>query len=180
VGCLGCHTPKQQTAASVSFNDLSDIANKDRISVGFKLSRYISDGVSVSIGAENLFVKQTDGVASYYIVGSWAFDSHQTALPFGGVATIGLGSGRFANKTPRDIVEGKGTNGTSVFGALAIELSPNVNLIADWNGRNLSLGGAFRILSKGVSIRLGVRDLTGNSGDGPRLTGSLGFTLARF
>jgi hypothetical protein len=164
----------------MSLNDLSDVANTDRMSFGIEFSRYIADGLSISVGGENLFVVNTDGEESYYVTGSWAFDADSGFLPFDGVATIGLGSGRFANKTPRDIAEGKGRHGTVIFGALAWEISKHVNLIADWNGRNLNAGGAFRIPKTGVSVKLGVRDLTNNTGDGARLTGSIGFTIARF
>jgi len=164
----------------LSLNDLSDLTNRDRVSLGFELSRYISDGFSVSVGGENLFVRETDGEASYYVAGSWAFDAGTGAMPFDGVATLGLGSGRFANKTPRDVVEGRGANGTIVFGAMAWEITDTVNLIADWNGRNLTVRGAFRIPETDISVKVGLRDLTGNSGDGVRLTGSVGYTLARF
>ena len=165
---------------SMSFNDLSEIGRKDRISFGFKLSRYVSDGLSVAIGGENLLVQTTDGESSFYAVASLAFDKDKGIMPFDGVVTLGVGTGRFAHKTPRDVAAGKGRDATSVFGAIAVELSPRFNLVADWNGRNLSAGFAWNIPRTGVSMRLGVRDLTDNSGDGPRLTGSLGFTLARF
>ena len=164
----------------MSLNDLSDVSNTDRMSFGIEFSRYIADGLSISVGGENLFVVNTDGEESYYVTGSWAFDADSGMMPFDGVATIGLGSGRFANKTARDIAEGKGQHGTVIFGALAWEINPYVNLIADWNGRNLSMGGAFRIPKTGVSVKLGARDLTDNTGDGARLTGSIGFTIARF
>lgn len=163
-----------------SLNDLSDIGNSKRVSFGFEFSKYITDGLSIAVGGENLFVQKTDGQASYYIVSSWAFDADKGFLPFDGVLSLGLGSGRFAEKTPRDIAEGKGKNGTILFGALAVEVRDNVNLIADWNGRNLGVGAAFRIPRTGVSVKIGVRDLTNNSGDGPRITGSMGFTLAWF
>lgn len=162
----------------VSLNDLSDIGNTDRISWGIALSRYLGDGFSLSVGGENLFVGQTDGQASFYIVGGWAFD--KGALPFDGVATLGIGSGRFAEKTGRDRAEGKGRNATALFGALAWEFSENAAAIAEWNGRNLALGLGFRLPGAPVSVRLGVRDLTDFTGDGPRLTGSVGLTLARF
>lgn len=164
----------------VSLNDLSDLGNTDRMSFGFALSRYLTDGLSVAIGGENLFVQKTDGQSSFYAVASLAFDADSSSMPFDGVLTFGAGTGRFAEKTPRDIAQGHGVNGTTLFGALAIELNDHTNLIADWNGRNLTVGAAFRIPRTGVSLRFGVRDLTGNSGDGPRLTGSIGFTLARF
>ncbi len=179
---LGFGNAFETVGASValSFNDLSDIGNSDRVSLSFQLSRYLWDGLSLSVGGENLLVKETDGEESFYMVGSWAFDQDSSALPFDGVLTLGAGSGRFANMTERDIVEGKGDSATALFGALAVEVGENANLIADWNGRNLSLGVGYRFPGNGISVRLGVRDVTGNSGDGPRLTGSLGVTVLRF
>jgi len=165
---------------AVSMNDLSDLTNTDRISVGFELSRYVSDGFSVSVGGENLFVKETDGDVSYYLSGSWAFDAESGHLPFNGVATFGVGSGRFAKKTPRDVAERKGADGTIAFGAVAWEVNDHFNVLADWNGRNLSVGTAFRIPETHVSVKVGLRDLTSNTGDGVRFTGSIGYTIAQF
>ncbi len=164
----------------VSLNDLSDLGKTDRMSLGFAFSRYLTDGLSVAVGGENLLVQKTDGQSSFYAVASLAFDADRSVMPFDGVFTLGAGTGRFAEKTPRDIAEGHGASGTILFGALAVELSDHTNLIADWNGRNLSVGAAFRIPRTGVSLRLGLRDLTGHSGDGPRVTGSIGFTLVQF
>ena len=107
-------------------------------------------------------------------------DADTGLLPFDGVATLGLGSGRFAEKTERDEFEGLGSDATVVFGGLAWEVSDHVNLIADWNGRNLSVGAGLRIPQTPLSLRLGVRDLTDYTGDGARLTGSVGMTVARF
>tara|TARA_R110002020_G_scaffold19324_2_gene67009 strand:- start:1485 stop:2528 length:1044 start_codon:yes stop_codon:yes gene_type:complete len=162
----------------VSLNDLSEPGNTDRISASVEISRYLWDGLSVAVGGENLFVQETDGQQSYYAVGSWAFD--RGTMPFDGVLTLGAGSGRFADKTERDTAEGKGREGTILFGALAWEMTERLNLIADWNGRNLTVGFAMALPESPVSVRLGLRDLTGNTGDGPRLTGSVAVTLARF
>ena len=161
-----------------SLNDISDLGNSDRVSFGFELSRYISDGLSVSFGGENLFVRETDGQESFYAVGSWAFE--RGVLPFDGVATLGLGSGRFAEKSERDVFEGKGSDATILFGALAWHVNDNVNLIADWNGRNLSMGIAARLPKSPISVRVGVTDLTDYTGDGVRLVGSVGLTVLRF
>lgn len=168
-------------ALGMSFNDLSTF-NGDRISFGLEISRYIGEGLSVAVGGENMFVRSTDGEQSYFAVASWAFDRDAlgSPLPFDGVVTLGLGSGRFANKSERDTFEGKGTDATVVFGALAWEVTEHVNLIADWNGRNLSIGVAAHVPRSPISVRLGVRDLTDYTGDGPRITGSVGMTLARF
>lgn len=164
----------------MSINDLSDFPNGDRIAWGFEVSRYLWDGLSIAVGGESLFVEETDAEETFYLVGSWAFDGESGLLPFDGVATLGIGTGRFANKTERDAFEGKGDDATAVFGALAWEVTDNFNIIGEWNGRNIAIGGAFRVPETPLSVRVGVRDLTDFTGDGPRLTGSVGLTLARF
>ena len=98
---------------SASVKDLSDIDNSDRVSFGFKINRYISDGLWLSFGGENLGVKVTDGEDSYHVAASWVFDEDSGFLPFDGVLTLGVGSGRFADLTARDTFEGKGGNGTT-------------------------------------------------------------------
>lgn len=162
----------------VSANDLSDFGNPDRMSFGFSVSRYLWDGLSVSFGGENLLVRETDGEASFSLAASWAFDRPQ--MPFAGIMTFGAGTGRFANATPRDIAEGRAPRGTTVFAAVSGELSDCINLIAEWNGRNLNAGLSYALPQSGVSVKLGVENLTGHSGDGAILTGSVGVTLIRF
>lgn len=162
----------------VSANDLSDFDNPDRRSFGFALSRYLWDGLSVSFGGENLFVRQTDGTASFSLAASWAFDRAQ--MPFKGTLTLGAGSGRFAKATPRDIAEGRAPHGTTVFAAISGELSDHLNLIGEWNGRNLNTGFSYAVPRTGISVKLGVENLTRRSGDGPILTGSVGVALIRF
>ena len=164
----------------VSFNDLSNFGNPDRISYGFALNHYLWDGVSVAVGGENLFVKYTDGEPSYYVAGSWAFTPETSAMPFSGTATIGAGSGRFATMTARDIFEGKTGPATAVFASLAWQATKSLNVIAEWNGRNLNCGLGYTLPGTPISLKLGVEDLTGYSGDGPIVTGSVGVVLARF
>ena len=162
----------------VSANDLSDFGDPDRLSFGFALSRYLWDGLSLSFGGENLFVRRTDGEASFSLAASWAFDRAQ--MPFKGTLTLGAGSGRFARATPRDIAEGRASQGTTVFAALSGEVADHLNLIAEWNGRNLTAGVSYALPRSGMSVKLGVENLTRRSGDGPILTGSVGVTLIRF
>ena len=167
-------------AVMVSANDLSQIDNLRRMSWGIELSHYFADGVSLSLGGENLFVQYTDGQDSYYVTGSWAFDPARSAMPFRGVWTLGAGSGRFATATPRDRAEGRMAKGTAVFTALAWQVTDRLNLIAEWNGRNLNSGIAYTLPRTGISLKLGVENLTSSSGNGPILTGSVGVTLIRF
>ena len=136
------------------------------------VSHYLTDGISVAAGGENLFAGYTDGVASFYIAGSWAFDRKDGAMPFDGMVTLGLGNGRFADNTPRDIAEGKSPHGTGIFGGLTWEATPALNVIADWNGRNLTAGLGYTHAASGVTFKLGVGDLTRSSGNGPIVIGS--------
>lgn len=163
---------------SLSVNDLSEPFDTERMSVGIKVNRYLSDGYSVSFGGENLFVGKTDGDPSGFVALSRAFDAG--TLPFAGVWTLGAGSGRFAKLSDRDVVEGRSRDGTVVFGAVGLDVSENVSVMTEWNGRNLAMGVAFRFSKPQLSVTLGVRDLTNASGDGARLMGAIGFTLARF
>ncbi len=167
-------------SVNMSFNDLTQLGNGQRISWGMAVSHYLSDGVSVSVGGENLFVGYTDGQASFYLTGSWAFDTRRTRMPFDGVLTLGAGNGRFADQTPRDIYEGKSARATAIFGSLAWQVAPQFNLISEWNGRNLNAGLGYTMTQTGVTMKLGVANLTGFSANGPILTGSVGMTLARF
>lgn len=88
-------------------------------------------------------------------------------------ASVGLGSGRFANRSPHDIAEGKGEQGTRVFGNAAIEVQPDLNLILEWSGINLHAGASYvvQVYGQSVGLTLGLVDLTGYSGDGARLVG---------
>ena len=162
----------------MSLNDLNHLGNGQRISWCFDVSHYVADGLSLSLGGENLFARFTDGEASFSLAGSWAFDHRQ--MPFKGVLTLGAGTGRFANATPRDIAEGRAAHGTGLFGAVSYEVSDHFNLITEWNGRNLNAGLGYVLARSGISLKLGVEDLTRHSGNGPIITGSVGFTLIRF
>ncbi|MDJ0821275.1 MAG: hypothetical protein QNJ09_05605 [Paracoccaceae bacterium] len=144
------------------------------------MSRYLFDGLSIAVGGQNMFVKETDSDSSYYIVLSKSFSNNQSFLPFDGVFTIGAGTGRFAKLRPKDVAAGKGERGTTVFAALSAELSQSANFIVDWNGRNLSAGFAFRIPDSSLSATFSIQDLTSFSGDGPRLAVGLSMPLLSF
>jgi hypothetical protein len=101
-------------------------------------------------------------------------------MPFDGVLTLGAGNGRFAEMTPRDLAEGSADHATGYFGSVAWQAMPALNLIAEWNGRNLNAGVGYRLPQTGVTLKIGVEDLTSFSGNGPIITGSVGMKLARF
>ena len=69
--------------------------------------------------------------------------------------------------------EGKGENGTWVFGNAAVEVAKDLNLLVEWSGINLHAGvsKAFQVGDVAISLSLAAADLTDYSGDGARLLG---------
>lgn len=157
---------------------IQDVSGMDNISYGIKVHKYLSRGISMAIGAEQLFgSKESTADESFYIAASRASQQHPSAIP--GISklhmNIGLGNGRFGNKSPRDVEEGKSEHGTYLFGGLAYEVYKNTNLILEWSGINLHAGVSITpVETIPVGITVGAADLTSNSGDGVRLIFSVG------
>ncbi|HHE31735.1 MAG TPA: hypothetical protein ENL07_03670 [Chlorobaculum parvum] len=166
-----------------------DLSDWERIGVNLHLHRYLGSGSSIAIGAENLMITGadlTDADESYYVVFSQGLldkvevnkETSRTKLHY----SIGIGKGRFSEKSPDDVADGKGKDGTWVFGNIAYELFDECNIICEWDGRNLSaaLGKTFFISnSVPVAVTVGLADLTDNSGDGVRFIAGISTALWR-
>ena len=157
---------------------IQDVSGMDNLSYGIKAHKYLCRGISMAIGVEQLFgPKESTPDESFYIVVSRASQQHPSAIPRISKLhmNIGLGSGRFGNKSPRDIEEGKDEHGTYLFGGLAYEVYKNTNLILEWSGINLHAGVSiipFEDIPIGITV--GAADLTDNSGSGARFIFSVG------
>jgi hypothetical protein len=166
-----------------------DLSDWNRIGLNMQLHRYLGSGSSIAIGAEGIMLTGgdlTDGEESYYIVFSQGLldkvqvnnETSRTKLHY----SIGVGSGRFSEKSPADVASGKGEDGTWVFGNVAYELFDEFNVIGEWNGINLSasVGKTFFISnSVPVAVTIGLADLTKNSGDGVRLIAGISTAIWR-
>ncbi|MBN2785317.1 MAG: hypothetical protein JXR25_10845 [Pontiellaceae bacterium] len=166
-----------------------DLSDWERIGLNMQMHRYLGSGSSIAIGAERIMLTGedlSDGDESYYVVFSQGlFDKVQvnqetsrTKLHY----SIGVGKGRFSEKSPLDVATGKGEEGTWVFGNVAYELFDDFNVICEWNGINLSasVGKTFFISnSVPVAVTVGLADLTENSGDGVRLIAGISTALWR-
>jgi hypothetical protein len=176
---LGVGNPVRNLGVQLS-TTMSDVSNQGVFSLGFKVHRYVGYGTSIAVGGENFFADvRSDANESYYIVASHAFQELASSLPsFARLhASIGVGEGRFSQKSPLDVATGKGKDGTYVFGALSYEVYEATNFIVDWNGVNLATGFSvtpFSAFPLGISV--GVADLTDNSGDQPRFIASVGYS----
>ncbi len=157
---------------------VSDLSEFDNYAYSFKLHRYLGQGTAIAVGGESLLTGGPlvdDLGETFYLVVSHVVQG--VALPRPGVGRLhlsaGVGSGRFANRSPRDVSEGKGDNGTWVFGNAAVEVAKDLNLLVEWSGINLHAGvsKAFQVGDVAISLSLAAADLTDYSGDGARLLG---------
>lgn len=155
---------------------VSDLTEFDNYSYSFKVHRYLGQGTAVAVGGESLLTGGPfvdDLGETFYLVVSHVVQGVASSRP--GVGRLhlsaGVGSGRFANRSPRDVLEGKGENGTWVFGNAAVEVAKHLNLILEWGGINLHAGvsKAFQVGDVSISLSLAAADLTDYSGDGARL-----------
>lgn len=166
----------------VGIVNIHDASELNTLSGSLIASRHIGRGTSLSGGALHIFRDyRTDARASYYLALSHTSQSIKSKTPgYSGLSyTIGVGNGRFYDKSPRDISTGKGEHGTAVFANLSYEFLRNMNIMAEWTGLNLGMALGWRPFFSenkryiGPAISLGVADLTRSSGDQPRLVLSL-------
>ena len=163
---------------------VSDLSEFNNHSLDFKIHRYLAKGTTVAVGGESLFSNNEfadDQGDSFYLVVSHVVQALGTSRPGVGRVhlNLGLGSGHFSRKSVRDFSEGKGRNGTAVFGSVAVEVVHGTNALLEWTGTNLLTGVSkgFQVQSVPISFSFGLDDLTDYTGDGVRLLAGFGFGL---
>lgn len=165
---------------------MADVSGVGNFSFSIKVHRYLGHGTTLAVGGESLFsdthVSDFDS-ESYFAVVSHAFGFAKNRRGLSRIhASAGFGSGRFLNKTPADVAAGKGERGTGVFGNLALEILPDVNVVGEWTGTNLSAGLGLVVPVPGMplGVVVGMTDLTDQSGDGNArfiFSGGFGYSL---
>lgn len=163
---------------------VSDLSEFDNLTFDFKIHRYLAKGTTVAVGGESLFSSGEfvdDAGDTFYLVVSHVVQAFGTSRAGEGRfhLNLGFGSGRFWRKSDRDFSEGKGRNGTGVFGAVAVEVVQSANVVLEWTGTNLltGVGKTVHILNLPVSFSLALDDLTDYTGDGVRVLAGFGFGL---
>jgi hypothetical protein len=181
---FGFGDPKKDIGIQVAIVSL-DISEWKEYSAYVQLHKNLGNGNAIAVGVENVMLTNGgDAGKSFYAVYSQGLQSDpfvdkntgNSKLHF----SVGLGSGRFGDKSPADVADGKGEHGTYVFGNISYEVSDAFNLIADWNGLNLNAGVSktFWLTKKiPLAVTVGAADLTHNSGDGVRLIAAVGTAL---
>jgi hypothetical protein len=177
--CMGNAIKYVSVVAVMNINDVSAFGN---FSYGLILDRYIGKTSGIAFGAENLFpnARRNDGGGqSYYLVFSHAVQTIPSKT--WGIAkltySIGVGTGHYATKSPKDIAEGKGKYGTIVFGNISYEICKNANLNLEWTGINMGVSIGVIPFPKCPAITIGVGDLTRFSGDKAHLVFNIGHSL---
>ena len=167
--------------AALSLN-VSDVSKLGNYSGNLVLSRRIFTGSSISGGITNLFASSS--VSDYTKTGYYVAISHavqtipsktpgSSRLSYG----IGFGNGRFSDKSPADMLSGKGKKGTGVFANISYEIFQHVSLNAEWTGLNLGLSTGIKPFKAPLSLSLGVSNLTNYSSDKPNMVFGLGYPL---
>ncbi len=182
---IGLGNPKENIGVQASIISI-DIDQWKEYSSALHLFRELDNADAIGVGVENVMLTDGgDSGKSFYVVYSRGLqydsmlnkDIKTTKLHY----SIGAGTGRFGDKSPDDILSGKGRHGTYVFGNLAYEIADSFNIITDWNGLNLNAGvsKSFKIGNLPFAVTAGAADLTRNSGDGVRFVfaGGFGFKL---
>jgi hypothetical protein len=149
-----------ETAYSTSSNNggpangASSLGLFSRGSVNFKLHKQFGDNFAVAAGWENAIRNGYAATDSTYR--DTFYGVLTSVLPVSDsnnfTASVGVGNGRF--RSINDIfVTGRDT--TSVFGSLGFRVSENIGLVADYNGRNFSLGLPLSLkLSDGMGLQV--------------------------
>ena len=176
----GFGDPKKNVGAQITLVSL-DLSGWGRYSAGLQLSRNLCNANAVSVGVENVMLTNgSDADKSFYAVYSQGVQNDMFVDRSSGFSklhySIGVGNGRFGDKSPDDIAAGKGKHGTYVFGNVAYDIADTFNLIVDWNGLNLNTGVSKTVwLGKyPVAAVIGAADLTRNSGDRVRMIMAVG------
>jgi S-layer homology domain len=125
----------------------------DRGAVNFKLHKQVADNVSIAAGWENAIRNgytagdPTDRDTFYGVLTGVLPVSDTNNF----TASVGIGNGRF--RQIGDIFAKRDT--TSIFGSLGFRVSENIGLVADYNGRNFSVGLPLSLkLSDNVGLQV--------------------------
>lgn len=178
--CTGDPTKYANIAVSINLTDVHRLRD---FSGNIIASRVISTGNSVSVGALQAFTNssQSDSPApTFYVAYSHAVQWLPSLTPGSSALsyTIGIGNGRFLDKSYDDVKAGKGKYATAVFGSVSYEILKHSNLSAEWDAQNLGISFTTRPFADSpFSIGIGVDNLTRYTGDKTSMVFSIGYPV---
>jgi hypothetical protein len=146
----------------------------ERGGVNFKLHKQLGENVSVAAGWENAirngYIATNDPKDTFYGVVTGILPLGETS---NFTASVGAGNGRFRNFG--DLAADR--SNTNVFGSLGFRASENFGLVADYNGRNVSLGLPITFKlgdSVGLQVTPSLLDVAGDQNTGPKSRFAIG------
>lgn len=146
-----------------------------RGSFSFAAGRDFPGGYAAAVGLENTMNwGGTDQESSVYAVASRRLLLRQSAWePFSrAYISVGVGNGRFRSEQAL----ARGDEGAGVFGGVAVQVIPPLAAIAEWTGQDLNLGvSLLPFPTQTLVLTPTLVDVTGNAGDGARLTLAVGW-----
>ncbi len=181
VAAIGAGTGNAYKAVSVAaVLNILDVSAFNHYSLSLIATRVLRNGSTIGAGALHLFAGDwTDSPASFYI--RYSHTAQNLPSVIRGFSklnyTIGIGTGRFLEKSRDDVRTGKGRYGTAVFGNLSYEVIKNINLNLEWTGVNLCVTAGVRPLPQLPSLSFGLADLTRYSGDKVRFVAGIGYAF---
>lgn len=178
---FGIGNPTKNLGLQFGINML-DVSEQDLYNFGAKAHRYFRNGISVGIGAENIYMvgaKTSDrAIPSAYIAMTHNFGYVYSPKLFISrfSYSIGAGYGRFSKLTVFDEKHHDRNYGTIGFAALQFRISKNFRYHIEWSGINLNTGLSFnaKLFKIPFSVVLAAADLTSFSGDRVRFLGAVG------
>jgi S-layer homology domain len=138
----------------------------ERGGFNFKVHKLLGDNISVAAGWENAirngYTAANDPRDTYYGVVTGV-------LPLGDTsnftASVGAGNGRFRNFNDLTL----DNNTANIFGSLGYRVSENIALVADYNGRNFSIGLPLTLKlgdTVGLQVTPALLDIAGDQNTG--------------
>jgi len=179
--CVGNSDKAINFASSINIGKVHNLSD---LTANFIISRRVFTGSSISLGGLQLLASSILSDApgeTFYFAFSHSIQSIPSRTPGYSALTytIGIGNGRFWQKSPDDIAAGRGKYGTGVFGNISYEIMRRVNLNAEWTGMNLGISAGIRPFADSpFSIGVGAADLTRYSSDKPSMIFSMGYPLS--
>jgi hypothetical protein len=178
-GIGGGFGDSRRNVGIVGILNIHDVSEFNTLSGSVIASRELGRGHALSAGALMLFAdSRSDAGPTFYIAYSHAsrrVASKRTPGYSRLSYTVGVGNGRFYEKSNSDVLAGRGRYGTGVFGNLSFGIRDNLNANIEWTGLNLAFGGSWRPNIRTrlpfflPSLSIGVTDILRTSGDRPRL-----------
>lgn len=160
-------------------NGSTNLGLFSRGSVNFKLHKQFGDNLAIAAGWENAI---RNGYVATDVTDTDTFYGVVTGvLPVSSsnnfTASVGVGNGRF--RSISDIFGNKAAS--NVFGSLGFRVSENIGLVADYNGRNMSVGLPLSVkLSDNIGLQIvpSILDVAGDKTAGEVTRFGIGGGLA--